>query len=115
MGALTAPAAPDSGDRAPGPSPRRWLDSLWIAASSPQLTIALAVLLAFFNLSPIYVVNQYEQALVVRLGEPRRVTDEAGIHFKIPGIEHVEKIDKRVLSYEGTQEEELTEIGRAHV
>jgi membrane protease subunit HflC len=63
--------------------------------------VLLAVLLAFFNLSPIYVVNQYEQALVVRLGEPRRVTDEAGVHFKIPGIEHVEKIDKRVLSFEG--------------
>ena len=71
--------------------------------------VLLAVLLAFFNLSPVYVVNQYEQALVVRLGDPRRVTDEAGLHFKIPGIEHVEKIDRRVLSFEGTQEEVLTE------
>ena len=47
MMALNAPADPASGERATGSSPRRWLDSLWIAASSPQLTIALAVLLAF--------------------------------------------------------------------
>jgi len=71
--------------------------------------VLVGILLVFFNLSPVYIVNQYEQALVVRLGDPRRVTDEAGIHFKIPGVEHVEKIDKRVLSYEGTQEEVLTE------
>jgi hypothetical protein len=43
-----APADPPSSGPPPaGPRPGRGLDNLWIAASSPQLTIALAVLLAF--------------------------------------------------------------------
>lgn len=44
--ALNAPADPASSDRPTGSHPGRLLDNLWIAASSPQLTIALAVLLA---------------------------------------------------------------------
>ena len=49
MMALNAPADPVSGEPPPaGPTqPGRVLDKLWIAASSPQLTIALAVSLAF--------------------------------------------------------------------
>ncbi len=40
------PAAPSPGPQPPGPVRRRVLDRLYIAASSPQLTITLAVLLA---------------------------------------------------------------------
>ena len=71
--------------------------------------VLLAILLTFFNLMPVYVVNQYEQALVIRLGDPVRFADQPGLYAKWPGVEHVEKIDKRILSFEGTQEEVLTE------
>ncbi|MEM7662207.1 MAG: protease modulator HflC [Pseudomonadota bacterium] len=50
----------------------------------------------------VYVVEQYKQALVLRLGEPVEVrneadSDEAGLHFKTPFIENVVTLEKRNL------------------
>lgn len=49
-----------------------------------------------------YIVEQYKQALVLRLGEPVEVrnetqSDEAGLHFKTPFIENVITLEKRNL------------------
>lgn len=49
-----------------------------------------------------YVVEQYQQSLVLRLGEPVEVrneagSDEAGLHIKTPFIENVVTLEKRNL------------------
>jgi membrane protease subunit HflC len=57
-----------------------------------------------------YTVAQTEQAVVLRFGEPvpgrERVTDP-GLHFKIPFVESVVILDKRILDLETPQEEVL--------
>jgi membrane protease subunit HflC len=53
----------------------------------------------------IYTVRQTEQALVVRLGEPVRVVTEPGLNFKIPFIDSVISIDKRILDLENPAQE----------
>jgi len=64
------------------------------------LAIVAIVLVAIFN--SFYVVRQDEQALILQVGEPRAVinapgTDEAGLYFKIPVIQTVEKLDRKDL------------------
>ncbi|WP_029007265.1 protease modulator HflC [Azospirillum halopraeferens] len=45
----------------------------------------------------LFTVNEAEQGLVVRLGEPRRVIQEPGLKAKVPFVENVVMMDRRVL------------------
>ena len=67
-------------------------------------TVVVAVLL-FLGYSSIFTVHQTRQALVVRLGEPRQVYGDPGIHFKWPLIENVIYVDKRILDLENSAQE----------
>jgi membrane protease subunit HflC len=71
------------------------------------LLIALAVAV-FAALSSMFVVDQREQALVVQLGEPKRLVTEPGLNFKIPFIQRVFYFDKRVLNYDAPAQEAPT-------
>jgi membrane protease subunit HflC len=67
-------------------------------------TVVIAVLL-FLGYSSIFTVHQTRQALVVRLGEPRQVYEQPGLHFKWPLIENVIYVDKRILDLENAAQE----------
>jgi membrane protease subunit HflC len=66
--------------------------------------IAAAVLL-IGAASSLFVVNQAEQALVLRLGAHRATIQEPGLHIKWPLIEEVVSYDRRLLSLEPPAEE----------
>ena len=74
--------------------------------------IAIGVLIVLAN--TLFVVDQRQQAIVVRLGEPVRVIHAppgaagAGLNFKTPFMENVIKFDRRNLALEADQEEVLT-------
>lgn len=75
----------------------------------PYLIGAVVVLIVLAN--TFFVVNQREQAVVVRLGDPVRVINAgretaAGLKMKVPFLEQVLTFDKRNLSLE-TEEEEI--------
>src|SRR5216117_703594 len=55
--------------------------------------------------SSVFTVNQTQQVLVVRLGEPIRVVIEPGLNFKAPFIDTVISIDKRILDLENPSQE----------
>lgn len=67
-----------------------------------------AVIVAVTALSSMFVVNQREQALVVQLGEPKRLITEPGLNFKLPFIQRVFYFDKRVLNYDAPAQEAPT-------
>jgi membrane protease subunit HflC len=69
--------------------------------------VALFVLLAvvIVGYSSVFTVDQTEQALVVRLGEPVGVVTDAGLHFKAPFVDTVIPIDKRILDLENPSQE----------
>ncbi|MBC7586074.1 MAG: protease modulator HflC, partial [Tardiphaga sp.] len=69
--------------------------------------VALIVLFAVIVIgySSIFTVRQTEQVLVVRLGEPVRVVTEPGLNFKVPFIDTVISIDKRILDLENPAQE----------
>jgi len=57
----------------------------------------LVAIAAVAGYTSLFFVHQTEQALVLRFGEPRRIIREAGLQYKVPFIDTVIAIDKRIL------------------
>jgi membrane protease subunit HflC len=68
------------------------------------LAIVLLIVLVVAY-STFFTVYQTRQALVVRLGQPVRVITEPGLNAKIPFIDSVIYIDKRILNIESPAQE----------
>src|SRR5438128_6422032 len=65
----------------------------------------LAVIAAIIGYSSLYTVYQTRVALVVRLGNPVRVVTEPGLNFKVPFVDSVIYVDKRILDLENAAQE----------
>ena len=67
-----------------------------------SVAVVVAVLVVvFLMLGPLYVLNEGEQAVVIRFGEIVDVTTDAGLHFKTPVLDNVVKFPQRVLAWDG--------------
>ena len=82
------------------------METVWQNHKASIIAIAVLVVAA---LSSIIVVPETQQAVIVRTGEPVAVVNRfkpdqpfgstgAGIWYRIPGLDSVTKIDKRVLT-----------------
>jgi len=69
------------------------------------IVAAVLVLGLIVAYSTLFTVYQTRQALVVRLGQPIRVITEPGLNYKIPLIDSVIQIDKRILDLENPSQE----------
>ncbi len=65
----------------------------------------LIVVAAIVGYSTFFTVNQTQQALVVRFGQPVRVITEPGLNVKVPFIDAVIYVDKRILVLEAPAQE----------
>src|SRR4051794_4995142 len=72
-------------------------------AGIAALFVLFAVLIVGYG--SVFTVDMTEQSLVVRLGEPIRVVTEPGLNFKVPFIDTVISIDKRILDLENPSQE----------
>jgi membrane protease subunit HflC len=66
---------------------------------------ALLVVAGIFAMSALFIVDQTEQALVLQLGQPRRVIRIPGLWVKRPFVENVIYYDRRLLDFEPPPEE----------
>lgn len=64
------------------------------------LGLVIVIVIAILAYSGLFIVNQTQQALVLRFGNPVRVATEPGIYAKIPLIDNVVMLDKRLLDIE---------------
>ena len=69
------------------------------------VALILLIVVVVIGYSSIFTVQQTEQALVVRLGDPVRVVTDPGLHFKAPFVDSVISIDKRILDLENPSQE----------
>ena len=68
--------------------------------------IAVLVIIAIIvGYGTFFTVSQTQQALVVRLGKPVRVITDPGLNVKVPFIDSVIYIDKRILNIESPSQE----------
>lgn len=65
-------------------------------------------LLITLGLSPFFVVDLTETAIVVALGKPQRTITEPGLKFKIPFYHQVTFFDKRYLDYDAPARDVIT-------
>ncbi len=74
-----------------------------IAAGAVVGAGVIGVLLSAFQ------VPQWQDAIVLQLGKPVRViVDQPGLHWRVPFIENVHYVDKRVLNFDAPAQELLT-------
>ena len=74
------------------------------------VAVVVIAILALLGSSALFTVDQTEQALVLRFGEPvagRGLITQPGLNFKIPFIEQVVFLDKRILDLETPKQEVL--------
>ncbi len=71
------------------------------------LVAGLALLFVVFVLINVsfFEVSQTEIVLITQLGQPVRVIEDPGLHFKLPFVQTAITFDKRLLDYEAPQEE----------
>lgn len=70
--------------------------------------VLAAIVVAGWNLAT-FRVNEWQQALVIRLGKPLEpIAATPGLYFRIPLIEEVVYFDKRLLEYDAQPREVLT-------
>lgn len=70
--------------------------------------IVIVLILAFLGLNSFYTISEQEQAVLVTFGQPKAVTT-SGLHFKIPVIQSVHKVNTTIQGFaigyvEGTNE-----------
>ena len=67
------------------------------------------ILVAMFLLASgsVFTVNQTQQAIVLQFGDPRQIISEPGLKFKLPFIQDVVYLDKRVLALDPPRPEEI--------
>ena len=73
----------------------------------PSLVISLILLavLGVLASASLFTVHQTQQALVLQFGDPRRVITDAGLHLKVPFVQNIIFIDKRILDLDTPAEE----------
>jgi modulator of FtsH protease HflC len=62
-------------------------------------------LIAYLGISSVFVVSQTDQALVLRFGQLIKVVQEPGLNFKLPFVDNVVRIDKRILALDLPEKE----------
>ncbi len=75
--------------------------------TAPFLPIVVVVVLAFILLlTAAYTVSETEQVIITQFGKPvGQAVTNAGLHFRMPFIQEVNRIEKRVLRWDGRPSE----------
>lgn len=79
-----------------------------------NLVIVIAVIVAILGYSSLFTIQEGERGIVIRFGQVaqdedgRPVVYQPGLHFKIPLIERIEKLDARVKTLDGQPDRFIT-------
>lgn len=68
----------------------------------------IAILLLICGISSIVVTQEDEYSLIRQFGEVKVIRDEAGLSFKLPFVQSVDKIPKQLLIYDMEQSDVIT-------
>ena len=71
----------------------------------PKFLIPAIVLIGVIMFQSAFVVKEINQAIVLQFGNPKKIITEAGLKFKLPFIQNVVFIDKRILNLDNAPEE----------
>ena len=70
-----------------------------------RFIIPVVILIAATIYFSVFIVKEVNQAIVLQFGDPKRIIMKPGINFKIPFIQNVVFLDKRILNLDTPPEE----------
>ncbi len=70
-----------------------------------KFIVPLVILIAATIFFSVFIVKEVNQAIVLQFGDPKRIITKPGINFKIPFIQNVVFLDKRILNLDTPPEE----------
>jgi modulator of FtsH protease HflC len=71
----------------------------------PKFIVPAIVVVIVFLFQSIVIVQEINQAIVLQFGDPKKIITKAGLNFKLPFIQNVVFLDKRVLNLDNPPEE----------
>jgi modulator of FtsH protease HflC len=73
------------------------------------ILIGIVIVVLVIGGSPVFIVDVTQTAIVVQLGKPVRTVIEPGLQYKIPFVQNVIYFDKRLLDYDTTSQDVITQ------
>ena len=70
-----------------------------------KFLIPLIVVLAVTGYQSLFIVQEINQAIVLQFGDPKKIITKPGLNFKLPFIQNVAYLDRRVLNLDTPPEE----------
>ena len=71
----------------------------------PKFIIPAIVVAGIFLFQSLFIVQEINQAIVLQFGDPKKIITKAGLNFKLPFIQNVVFLDRRVLNLDNPPEE----------
>ena len=70
-----------------------------------KLIIPAILLIGVIVFQSLFIVQEISQAIVLQFGDPKKIVTKAGLNFKLPFIQNVVYLDKRILNLDNDPEE----------
>ena len=72
---------------------------------APKFIIPILVVLGVVLFQSVIIVQEINQAIVLQFGDPKKIITKSGLNFKIPFIQNVVYLDRRILNLDNPPEE----------
>ena len=70
-----------------------------------KFIVPAIILIGVVIFQSLFIVQEISQAIVLQFGDPKKIVTKAGLNFKIPFIQNVVYLDKRILNLDNDPEE----------
>jgi len=71
----------------------------------PKLLLPAVVVIGVIVFQSLFIVQEINQAIVLQFGDPKKIISKAGLNFKLPFIQNVVFLDKRILNLDNDPQE----------
>jgi modulator of FtsH protease HflC len=71
----------------------------------PKFIVPAIVVIGVFLFQSLFIVQEINQAIVLQFGDPKKIISKAGLNFKLPFIQNVVFLDKRILNLDNAPQE----------
>ena len=70
-----------------------------------KFIVPAIILIGVVIFQSLFIVQEISQAIVLQFGDPKKIVTKAGLNFKLPFIQNVVYLDKRILNLDNEPEE----------
>ena len=71
----------------------------------PKFILPVIVVIGVFLFQSIIIVQEINQAIVLQFGDPKKIISKAGLNFKLPFVQNVVFLDRRILNLDNAPQE----------